>query len=167
MIEFINLNEKVLILRDGQIKELHEVPEALHAINRFLLRHPDVSDALKQTGLTGTDKYELFIRCFLGGISQEADVSSCGSLDVDNPCQCDTCPLAKLKNRFHYNSGYLTPREKEVMVRIANGKFVKEIAHEMEVCEQTVNYHKSEIFGKLGFSSSLEIATYAAKHNLV
>ena len=61
----------------------------------------------------------------------------------------------------------LTPREREVLILIAEGATNKEIAQKLVVSENTARNHVSHILGKLGFSRRSEAAAYAAKKGLV
>jgi two-component system, LuxR family, response regulator DctR len=57
----------------------------------------------------------------------------------------------------------LTPREQEVMLRVAAGKLNKVIADEMNVSMRTVEVYRARVYAKLGVRSSAELATLLAK----
>jgi DNA-binding NarL/FixJ family response regulator len=61
----------------------------------------------------------------------------------------------------------LTPREREVLILIAEGATNKEIALKLVVSENTARNHVSHILAKLGFSRRSEAAAYAVKKGLV
>ena len=61
----------------------------------------------------------------------------------------------------------LTPREREVLVLIADGATNKEIAAKLVVSENTARNHVSHILSKLGFSRRSEAAAYAVRKGLV
>jgi two-component system nitrate/nitrite response regulator NarL len=61
----------------------------------------------------------------------------------------------------------LTPRELQVIATIVAGYSNKEIAQKLNISEDTVKHHLTNIFDKLGTSSRLELATYAISHHLV
>jgi DNA-binding NarL/FixJ family response regulator len=61
----------------------------------------------------------------------------------------------------------LTPRELKIVGRIANGSSNKEAGQEFRISERTVKHHLTHIFKKLGISSRLELAIFAANHGLV
>lgn len=52
----------------------------------------------------------------------------------------------------------LTPREREVMNRILEGKFNKIIADELNIAMRTVEVHRSRIFDKLKVKTAVELA---------
>lgn len=57
----------------------------------------------------------------------------------------------------------LTPREKDVMHRVAVGKLNKVIADEMYVSMRTVEVYRARVYAKLGVRSSAELATLLAR----
>ncbi len=57
----------------------------------------------------------------------------------------------------------LTPREQEVMHRVAAGKLNKVIADEMKVSMRTVEVYRARVYAKLGVRSSAELATLLAR----
>lgn len=52
----------------------------------------------------------------------------------------------------------ITPREREVMERILNGKYNKVIADELNIAMRTVEVHRARIFEKMGVKSAVELA---------
>ncbi len=61
----------------------------------------------------------------------------------------------------------LSPREKEIMGRLARGDTNKEIARALELAESTVKIHIQNIFKKLHISSRVQAALYAVEHGYV
>jgi len=61
----------------------------------------------------------------------------------------------------------LTPREHEVLERLARGVSNREIAGQLGVAEITVRTHVSHILGKLGVSNRVEAALHALQMGLV
>lgn len=64
------------------------------------------------------------------------------------------------------NGYHLTPREHEVLERIARGLSNHEIAKELNISLSTVQFHVSNIFEKLDVHNRIEAATFAVRHNL-
>jgi two-component system nitrate/nitrite response regulator NarL len=60
----------------------------------------------------------------------------------------------------------LTAREHNIVAMIAAGHSNKEIGQELFISERTVKHHLTSIFGKLGISSRLQLATLAVAHRL-
>ena len=61
----------------------------------------------------------------------------------------------------------LTPRELEVLTRIARGRSNHEIAQELVISEPTVRTHVANILSKLHLTDRTQAAIYALKQNLV
>jgi DNA-binding NarL/FixJ family response regulator len=70
---------------------------------------------------------------------------------------------AKPHNQNEYG---LTPREVEIIDKIAQGQSNKEVGQACSICQRTVKHHLTNIFTKVGVSSRLELAVFALKHRL-
>jgi DNA-binding NarL/FixJ family response regulator len=62
--------------------------------------------------------------------------------------------------------GQLTPRQREVLQLVAEGKTMKEIARILEISVRTVEFHKSGIMRELGCRSTAELTRYAIEHGI-
>jgi DNA-binding NarL/FixJ family response regulator len=58
----------------------------------------------------------------------------------------------------------LTPRESEVLARIAEGRSNREIARLLRLSEKTVKAHVSSVLAKLGVQDRTQAAVYAVRH---
>ena len=70
------------------------------------------------------------------------------------------------------NPGYLfgselTPRQREVLQLIAEGKTAKEIADALNVSPRTVEFHKASIMDELGVRSTAELTRYALANGIL
>lgn len=61
----------------------------------------------------------------------------------------------------------LTPRQREVLQMLAEGRSVKEIAARLAVSPKTVEFHKNRIRQHTGIRSVAELARYAVKSGLL
>ena len=61
----------------------------------------------------------------------------------------------------------LTPRQREVVQLLAEGRLMKEVAGLLGVTFRTVAFHKYSIMKQLGVKSSAELVQYAVHHGLV
>lgn len=61
----------------------------------------------------------------------------------------------------------LTRREEEVLVWIAHGKSLREIADELFISVKTVESHKMHIQDKLGLTNAAQLVKYAIEHGLI
>lgn len=64
-------------------------------------------------------------------------------------------------------SSTLTPRQREVLQLVAEGKSVKEIAGILKVSAKTVEFHKSALMERLNIHTTAELTRYAIGHGLV
>jgi DNA-binding NarL/FixJ family response regulator len=61
----------------------------------------------------------------------------------------------------------LSPREMQVMLKIAQGVSLTEIGAQLCVSVKTIGSHRSRILDKLGLASNAEIVQYVMRHGLV
>ena len=61
----------------------------------------------------------------------------------------------------------LTPRELQVLQRIAEGDSNKEIAHRLGISEHTVKFHVNSILAKLNAQSRTEAVVRATRLGLI
>lgn len=64
-------------------------------------------------------------------------------------------------------SSTLTPRQREVLQLVAEGRSVKEIAAILKVSAKTVEFHKSALMERLDIHTTAELTRYAIGHGLV
>ncbi|HXY11786.1 MAG TPA: response regulator transcription factor [Terriglobales bacterium] len=64
-------------------------------------------------------------------------------------------------------AGILTPRELEVLKMIAEGKSVKEIAHQLGLSIKTVDAHKSNLMRKLDIHNKVQLVIYAIQNQIL
>jgi DNA-binding NarL/FixJ family response regulator len=61
----------------------------------------------------------------------------------------------------------LTPRQREVLRLLAEGRLMKEVAEILGISPRTVAFHKYAIMEQLSVKTSAELVQYAVKHGLV
>jgi DNA-binding NarL/FixJ family response regulator len=61
----------------------------------------------------------------------------------------------------------LTPRQREVLQLLAEGKSAKEIGALLDISPRTVEVHKYKMMDDLGLKTSAQLVQYAIKHGLV
>jgi NarL family two-component system response regulator LiaR len=61
----------------------------------------------------------------------------------------------------------LTQREREVLALMVNGSSNAQIAEQLVLSRSTVNFHVSNVLGKLGVSSRTQAVRFALQHRLV
>ena len=65
------------------------------------------------------------------------------------------------------SSALLTKRELEIIEACCSGLLGKEIADKFHISLRAVNSHKTNIFNKLGISSSVEMVRFALEHGII
>jgi len=63
----------------------------------------------------------------------------------------------------HSSGGALTPREKEIVALVAEGRSNGEIARALFISTKTVSVHVSNVLAKLGAASRTEAAAWALR----
>jgi len=61
----------------------------------------------------------------------------------------------------------LSTRENEVMLKIASGKTITEIAKELYLSPKTISTYRTRILEKMGMKNNVELIRYAIKNQLV
>jgi DNA-binding NarL/FixJ family response regulator len=61
----------------------------------------------------------------------------------------------------------LTPRQREILQLLAEGRSAKEIAAELAISARTVEFHKYQIMETHGLRSNAELIHFAIKHGIV
>ena len=61
----------------------------------------------------------------------------------------------------------LSPREREIMARLASGESNKELARAFDLAESTIKIHLQNIFKKLNLTSRVQAAVFAIEHGIV
>jgi DNA-binding CsgD family transcriptional regulator len=61
----------------------------------------------------------------------------------------------------------LTPREREVLQLIAEGKTTKEIAQMLSMSAKTAESHRGRIMEKLGIHNTAGLVRYSIRHGVI
>src|SRR5579862_1386771 len=85
------------------------------------------------------------------------DMVLAGFLDKEHGGARDTAPRLP----------QLTPREREVIQLLAEGKSSKEVASVLNLSTKTAETHRSNIMRKLGLHSIRDLVLYAIKNNII
>ena len=64
-------------------------------------------------------------------------------------------------------SASLTPRQREILQLLAEGRSAKEIAATLAISPRTVEFHKYQMMETHGFHNSAELIHFAIKHGIV
>lgn len=61
----------------------------------------------------------------------------------------------------------ISPRQRQVLQLVAEGRSAKEIAAELEISPRTVEFHKMQLMQGLGLHTTADLTRFAIKHGLV
>ncbi|GAA2423415.1 LuxR C-terminal-related transcriptional regulator [Actinomadura vinacea] len=76
-------------------------------------------------------------------------------------------PVDRPRNQAQKVARFLTPREREVLTRLARGESTQALAKAMGVTRSTARSHVQSVLSKLGVHSQREAVIEAARHGLV
>ena len=65
------------------------------------------------------------------------------------------------------DASFLTPREREVVQLLAEGKGNKEVADTLKISVRTADTHRTNIMRKLGCHSLSDLVRYAIRNNII
>lgn len=103
---------------------------------------------------SAVDELEQAIRAVLGGHSYITPLITKEMVDVYL-----STPLEKPKG--------LTPRQREVLKFLAEGRTAKEIANLLHITSRTVEFHKGQILDQLKLKTTADLIKYALTHGIV
>jgi len=78
----------------------------------------------------------------------------------------------KLINKIKFNKGQLphnilSPREYQVMIKIGQGKSLKEISEELSLSVKTISTYRTRILEKMDLKTNAQIIKYVIENNLL
>jgi DNA-binding NarL/FixJ family response regulator len=71
------------------------------------------------------------------------------------------------ESRARQFSKDLTPRQREVLQLLAEGRPMKEVAQILKVSEKAIMFHKYRIMASFNLKNNAELVLFALKHNLI
>jgi DNA-binding NarL/FixJ family response regulator len=124
-----------------------------------LLTHELPAELLAEAEAAGVD----------AAISKTASAASVGMLirEVVAGHVFRFAPAAPVATTAESDPGVLTARELEILRHVAEGLSNGRIARELWVTEQTVKFHLSNVYRKLGLANRTEAAHYAHVQGLI
>jgi DNA-binding NarL/FixJ family response regulator len=132
----------------------------------FLTMHPDATYAANafEAGASGfvlkhSASSEL-IRALHTAIKGRTYVTPLIAGDLIRTYQNEGPPEKKLFKK-------ISPRQREVLQLLAEGKTAKEIASILNISTKTVEFHKYKMMGQLNIKTSAELVQYAMKHGII
>ena len=141
-IKNISPNSKILVISSDDRKErIYSVLE--NGVNSYLTKQCDPQEILD--AIHATSKNEKFY------CHKILDLL----IEKSFPSKDQNCSLTAL-----------SPREKEILTMVAQGKTAKEIAFDLNLSHHTVYTHRKNILKKLNLTSPTEMIVYAIENGL-
>ena len=75
--------------------------------------------------------------------------------------------LLKMREHGVLDHDALTPREREILALVAQGKTRSEVAEYLSISPRTVEVHRANVLRKLGLHNQTDLVRYAMKHGLL
>jgi len=153
--------------KDG-LDVTQELYKALPAVKVIILGMPDLTDEIMACIEAGAAGYVLKEASFEYLVESIRSVQRGESFCSPRMAASLFSRIAELAGeRIPENSVKLTPREVEVINKIADGLSNKEIAGQLFIEEQTVKNHIHNILDKLQLHNRLEAVQYARERKLL
>jgi two-component system response regulator DegU len=154
-----------LVLLDIRMPEM----DGLTCLDRIRKAHPDVMVVV----LSGCDDRETIssalargARSFIGKLIDPRDLPSALRL-VAQGAVYNSMSAIPTQGDVEAESAGLTPSEQRVLEALARGLTNKEIAQELWLTPQTVKFHLTNIYRRLGVANRTEAVRHAYQHRLV
>jgi DNA-binding NarL/FixJ family response regulator len=71
------------------------------------------------------------------------------------------------RNPSEFFGSALTPRQREVLQMVAEGKTTKEISAVLNISPKTVEFHRNSLMDELGVRTTAELTRYAILHGII
>ena len=143
--------------------------DGLQVLARLQEHHPE----MKVVMLSGVEDAELAAealrrgaKAFLGKGIDPADVAPVLRQVFEGEIVTETVGNSVGVEHRPADQFDLTGREREILEQVAAGRSNKQIAREFWLSEQTIKYHLTNVYRKLGVSSRTEAARFAYDHGL-
>ncbi|HXU16189.1 MAG TPA: response regulator transcription factor [Terriglobales bacterium] len=75
--------------------------------------------------------------------------------------------MKEYPGKLKTNSSTLSPRQRDVLQLIAEGKSTKEIAEALNISVKTVEFHRAGLTAVLGLHSVADLTRYALEHRII
>lgn len=140
------------------IELLREIKKRNYHFRKLLLttfEDSNVFDIMLQDGLDGIVLKSAAVSEILGT----------AKFLVDNPQS--TVVGTEVKQLVTRKESPLSTQDSEILILIATGHHVKEIAKEMSFSERTIKYHLTEIYSKLGAVNRAQAVAIAISQNWI
>jgi DNA-binding NarL/FixJ family response regulator len=160
-----------MILTDINMPQLN----GLEACERLLKRFPDCKIVFITVNEDIAIAEEAIRRGALGYVLKKAATTELiraiqtvmgGRVYVSSAITREPVQVFISRARSHANKEQLTPRQREVLQLLAEGKSMKEAADVLRITARTIAFHKYTMMHHLGVTRNSELVLYAAQSGL-
>lgn len=154
-----------LVLLDIRMPEM----DGLTCLDRLQKQHPDVTVVIMSShddSETIASALARGAKSFIGKMIDPRDLPSALRLVAQGAVYRPVNGGEPAREREADKAG-LTPSEQRVLEALARGLSNKEIAEELWLTRQTVKFHLTNIYRRLGVTNRTEAVRHAYKHRLV
>jgi DNA-binding NarL/FixJ family response regulator len=154
-----------LVLLDVRMPEM----DGLTCLDRIRKQHPEVAVVMMSAyddPETIASALKRGAKSFIGKMIDPRDLASALRLVMDGTVYCNVSGTEPDDEGEAKRAG-LTPSEERVLEALAKGLSNREIAQELWLTQQTVKFHLTNIYRRLGVTNRTEAVRYAYKHRLV
>ena len=171
-IEIFSREEKPMAFFNGGVHCFFELPLPItELVWKELKEDKPAYMALELAGLkTKRQKLEKYTVCRFGGLDKVPDVVD-GHLTPSEYFDCGyrgNCPMEGIVCKsIVYRGHVLTPADMKMIRHLASEDTIPVIAEKMQMCVNSFETHKKELFEKLGVLSRARLIAVAFIHNLL
>ena len=145
------------------------VLDGLQVLDRLQAQHPEIKvvmlSGLDQDGLA-EDALKRGATAFIGKGVDPAELAPIMRQIIDGTLEGESFGSGAGSAETASDDLGLTAREREILGHVAAGRSNKQIAGELWLSEQTIKYHLTNLYRKIGVSSRTEAARFAYDHGL-
>lgn len=144
-----------------------QVKEALPSVKLIFLTMSTDLQLAAEAFRRGASGYLLKTCASLELVTAVHDVL-CGRTHISQSLRkSDVNYLRRTETKLIQEDERLTPREREVLQLLAEGKVMKEVGSILNMATSTVAFHKYRMMESLGIKSSAELVRYAVRNHVV
>ncbi len=172
-VEFYLFDNMIKCLHNGYRYLWSEIPSwIIEIVAKDMFQNKKAMKCLVEMKLKRREqKLRQYIICQFGGFDGEPDINDKGEINYTEYFDCGlrgSCPYeGKLCATIKVANGYLTKQELNVLKLVAIAKMNKEIAHMLNISEETVSTHNQNIQRKLGVDNKIDMASFAISKNII
>lgn len=176
-IEFfgIRLDKSVRFLQAGSVHMFKELPRKYFALlyNKYYEDEPAKAYFKKMEEESGSQipivkKVELYTYFLFGDLDHTPDIKDGILQRCENFRDTHECPSLKFSGKdIHIDGIKLTPRDLMIIDMSARECVDLEIAMELNISIQTLDYHKTRLFKKTGTQSKLGLVSKSFKNKVI